>query len=177
VTEPTEDLEKDYLFYIENLVRNGKFDLEKLGIPNEQLSKSFHAHGPITRHEIRQLVSETRQIYQDYLESLEATVQAARVQAARVARESAQTGQKESKPPRLAEYCISFLAPENTAQALLGDLQEMFQENVRRLGEKEARRKYWMQVVASARPLVWTWIKRIGLFTAFVDYVRSKFGL
>jgi hypothetical protein len=96
---------------------------------------------------------------------------------ARMKAENITTSLRQEKPPRLAEFCISLLAPRNTAQALLGDLQEMFQANVRRLGEQEARRKYWLQVAASARPLLWTWIKRIGLFTAFIDYVRSKFGL
>ena len=42
--------------------------------------------------------------------------------------------------------------------------------------KKQARRMYWMQVVASAGPLLWTWIKHIGFFTAFVEYVRSKLG-
>jgi hypothetical protein len=88
----------------------------------------------------------------------------------------AQTRTAPPSPPVFAELVISTLAPKNTAQALLGDLQEMFQANVRRLGEKEARRIYRMQVLASAGPLAWTWIKRIGVFTAFIDYVRSKFG-
>ncbi len=80
-------------------------------------------------------------------------------------------------PPPFAELLISALAPKNTAQAQLGDLQEIFQKNAARFGEKQAGRMYWMQVAASAWPLIWTWIKRIGLFTALADYVRSKFGL
>jgi hypothetical protein len=80
-------------------------------------------------------------------------------------------------PPLLAALFISFLAPENTAQAQLGDLQEMFQKNVERLGAKQARRIYLMQVAASAWPLIWRWLTRIGFFAAFIGYVRSKFGL
>ena len=80
-------------------------------------------------------------------------------------------------PPRLAEHFVSFLAPKNTAQALLGDMQEMFQKNVRRLGEIEAQRLYWMQARASASKWVLDWLMRIGLVTAVVDYFRSKFGL
>lgn len=80
-------------------------------------------------------------------------------------------------PPPWAELLISILAPKNTAQAQLGDLQEMFAKNVERLGVKLARRKYLMQVAASAMPLVWQWMKRIGFFTILVDYFRSKLGL
>jgi hypothetical protein len=80
-------------------------------------------------------------------------------------------------PPALAELAISLLAPKNSAQALLGDLQEMFQKNAHRFGEKQARRKYWMQVASSLAPLVWHWLKRIGFFTFLIDYCRSKLGL
>jgi hypothetical protein len=85
--------------------------------------------------------------------------------------------EQRKSPPFLAELCISFFVPKGSAQALLGDLQEMFQRNVERLGEKQARRKYWMQVIASFGPLFWQWLKRIGIFTVIFDYFRSKFGL
>jgi hypothetical protein len=81
------------------------------------------------------------------------------------------------EPPRLAEHLVSFLAPKNTAQALLGDMQEIFQKNLRRLGEKEAQRLYWTEVRASAGKWVFDWLLRIGFFTAVIDYFRSKFGL
>ena len=80
-------------------------------------------------------------------------------------------------PPVLAELFISFLAPKNSAQGLLGDLQEMFQKNAERYGAKQARRRYWIEVVRSFVPLLWQWLKRIGLFTFLIDYLRSKFGL
>jgi hypothetical protein len=82
-----------------------------------------------------------------------------------------------SLPPRLAEHFISFLAPKNTAQALLGDMQEMFQKNVRRLGEKEAQRLYWLEVRASAGKWILDWLMRVGFLTAIVDCFRSKFGV
>jgi hypothetical protein len=94
--------------------------------------------------------------------------------------EAAKINAKEEEtmaPPPLAELIISCLAPENTAQAQLGDLHEMFESNVARLGERQARRKYWMQVASSLLPLLWQWIKRIGLITMLVDYLRSKIGL
>lgn len=80
-------------------------------------------------------------------------------------------------PPRFAAHCISFLAPKDTAQAVLGDMQEMFQKNVKRFGETDARRMYWMQVRASAGKWILDWLVRIGFFTAIANYFRSKFGL
>lgn len=80
-------------------------------------------------------------------------------------------------PPFAAEVFVSFLAPKNAAQAMLGDFEQMYRKNVELLGEPAARRKYWLQVAAEAWPLVWRWVKRIGLFTALVHFFRSKFGL
>lgn len=79
-------------------------------------------------------------------------------------------------PPFLAEYLISFLAPEKSAQAQLGDLQELFEKNVARIGERQARRKYWVEVARSFGPLLLQWGKRIGFFTVLIDYFRAKFG-
>jgi hypothetical protein len=80
-------------------------------------------------------------------------------------------------PPLLAELFISFLVPKNSAQAQLGDLQEMFQKNAARYGERRARREYWMEVARSLGPLLLQWLKRVGFFTILIDYFRSKFGL
>jgi hypothetical protein len=79
-------------------------------------------------------------------------------------------------PPVFAELLISYLAPENSAQALLGDLQEMFENNISRLGERQARRKYWMQVAVSFRPLVWQFVKRTAFVSFLIHYFRSKMG-
>lgn len=80
-------------------------------------------------------------------------------------------------PPRLAAFLLAFIAPKNSAQAFLGDLQEMFQKNVDRFGETQARRVYWSQVASSFGPLLLQWLKRIGFFTVLIDYFRSIFGL
>ncbi|MDA9401741.1 permease prefix domain 2-containing transporter [Bradyrhizobium sp. CCBAU 45389] len=84
---------------------------------------------------------------------------------------------KRSTPPAAAAFLLAFIAPKNSAQALLGDLEEIFQRNAIRLGEPQARRMYWFEVARSFGPLLWQWIKRMGFVTLVVDYVRSKFGL
>lgn len=98
---------------------------------------------------------------------------------AKVKRETTRTAELKtpSSPPFLAELLISNLAPKSTAQAQLGDLQEMFEMNVARIGEQQARRKYWMQAASSLLPLLLQWAKRISLFTVLIDYFRSKLGL
>jgi hypothetical protein len=80
--------------------------------------------------------------------------------------------QQTASPPMFAEFLIACLAPKNTAQALLGDLDELFQENATRFGERRARRKYWMQVASSVGP----WLKRFAI-TVVVGYIRSKIGI
>lgn len=96
---------------------------------------------------------------------------------ARLDRLQAGAARKEqATPPVLAELFISFLAPKYSAQALLGDLQEVFEKNAERHGAKQARRKYWIEVARSLGPLIWQWLKRVGFFTVLIDYFRSKFG-
>jgi hypothetical protein len=80
-------------------------------------------------------------------------------------------------PPVLAELLMSFLAPKNSAQVQLGDLEEMFRKNAECYGEKAARRKYWMEVARSFGPLLLQWLERVSFVTVLIDYFRSKLGL
>lgn len=118
----------------------------------------------VARYELKHL----RETHQEALYKLNAAALEA-VRATVAAKESA-------SPPFLAEFVVSFLAPEKSAQAFLGDLQEIFHKNVDRFGEQQARRKYWLQVASSVGPLLWLWLKRIGFFTVLIDYFRSKLG-
>ena len=80
-------------------------------------------------------------------------------------------------PPAMAAFLLAFIAPKNTVQPFLGDLEEVFHKNAARFGERQARRQYWMQVFASLGPLAWQWVKRMGFITVLVDYFRVKSGL
>ncbi|MFK4507011.1 permease prefix domain 2-containing transporter [Bradyrhizobium daqingense] len=106
---------------------------------------------------------------------LGATIQAAEEKLEKASEQIA--AERSSSPPRLARFAVALLAPESSAQAQLGDYEEMFAKNVARIGVRKARQIYWLQVSASLRPLAWAWIKRMGFVTLVVDYVRSKFGL
>jgi hypothetical protein len=92
------------------------------------------------------------------------------------ASEEANAPRKEpTTPPMLAELLISFLAPKNSAQSLLGDLHEMLQKNADRFGSRQARRKYWIEVARSFGPLLWQWVKRIAAVavSAYCAYFAS----
>ncbi|MDI4236171.1 permease prefix domain 2-containing transporter [Bradyrhizobium sp. Arg237L] len=108
---------------------------------------------------------------------LMATIKAAQEHLEKASELTARPPRKRSSPPTSAAFLLAFIAPKNSAQALLGDLEEMFQENVARFGERQARKMYWFEVARSVGPLVWQWVKRMGFVTLLVDYVRSKFGL
>jgi hypothetical protein len=166
VTEPTDKSEKEFVIYIDDVLNETALDKYKL-------SKTFRDGGKIIKHDYSLIVSTLQKdvkvkwkLSTEQVEEPEVVIAPIRVTPAKA------TG----SPPQFAEHCIAFLAPKNTAQAILGDMEEMFQNNVRRLGEKEARRIYWMQVRASGGQFLWQWFKRIGFFTVLVDYVRGKIG-
>lgn len=108
---------------------------------------------------------------------LRVTIKAAQEQLDKAAQQSASPARKRSSPPAPAAFLLALMAPKNSAQALLGDLEEIFQKNAEKFGDSRARRMYWFEVARSMGPLVWQWIKRMGFVTLVVDYVRSKFGL
>ncbi|MFK4382508.1 permease prefix domain 2-containing transporter [Bradyrhizobium sp. USDA 223] len=108
---------------------------------------------------------------------LRVMIEAAQEHLDKVSQESATQRPKRSSPPASAAILLAFVAPKHSAQALLGDLEEMFQKNVDKFGDRAARRMYWFEAARSVGPLVWQWIKRMGFITLVVDYVRSKFGL
>jgi hypothetical protein len=108
---------------------------------------------------------------------LTATIKAAEEHLENASAQAAPSLPKRSTPPATATFILAFMAPKNSAQAYLGDLEEVFHKNEARFGERQARRQYWMQVASSFGPLLWQWLKRIGFFTVLIHYFRSKFGL
>jgi hypothetical protein len=118
----------------------------------------------------------TERTFRDQHKALTARIAELKAKTDVLAAKAAET-ETHSSPPFLAELLIAHLAPKNSAQAQLGDLQEMFEKNVARIGERQARLKYWIEVARSFGPLLWQWLKRVGLFTVLIDYFRSKLGL
>jgi hypothetical protein len=83
-------------------------------------------------------------------------------------------------PPWLAENLFSAFAPKKSADAQLGDLQEIFQENVKRFGLERARRMYWIRISREVGPLLFQKLKRLvkrfGIIALLIDYGRTKLG-
>jgi hypothetical protein len=155
-----EDAEEQYLRALESLLADGAEKASaKLALGNLFIQREIEENMRLARMEYAETIA--------VIERLNAATEKY------VAREGAC---KAASPPRVAALMLSFIAPTNSAQAFLGDLEEMFQKNVERFGEQQARRTYWSQVAGSFGPLLWEWLKRVGFVTMVVDYIRSKFG-
>jgi hypothetical protein len=77
-----------------------------------------------------------------------------------------------AKPPAMAQTLFALLAPRGMVNNQLGDMEQMYRQNVAELGESTARRLYWFEVLHSVRPA----LARI-FFDVIVDYFRRKLGL
>jgi hypothetical protein len=80
------------------------------------------------------------------------------------------------RPPASAQFIFSLLSPENTVDAGLGDLQEIFERHITKFGPDRARAFYWSQVLRAIGPNIWRLIRKWGLVGILIDYGRSKLG-
>lgn len=149
---------RTYLWGAIQVTHHYHYATSKIALGNLYLQKELENSIELTRDEHAKLIDELQKLHER-------------------AGTLAPLSPSRCSPPAVAAFLLAFIAPKNTVQPFLGDLEEMFHENVARLGEGQAKRKYWMQVAASVGPLLWQWLKRIGFFTVLVDYFRSKFGL
>jgi hypothetical protein len=108
-------------------------------------------------------------------ENVAATV----VEASEILSHTAATEVTNSRPlpPAIAQTLIALFAQERFADAQLGDMQEIFETNVKRHGLQRAKRLYWLEVLRSVGPIFFHWLKRIGFIAVLVDYGRKKMGL
>jgi putative ABC transport system permease protein len=56
------------------------------------------------------------------------------------------------KPPRLADQLLKLFCAPHRLEEIQGDLHEEFLYQVRRVGEKRARRRYWWDVLTFLKP-------------------------
>ncbi|GAB3954406.1 ABC transporter permease [Spirosoma harenae] len=54
--------------------------------------------------------------------------------------------------PRLADRLLNWFCAPHLREEVLGDLQERYGLRVRQIGERKARRRYWLDVLAYMRP-------------------------
>lgn len=75
-------------------------------------------------------------------------------------------------PPASAEWLLTLLLKRHRVDALLGDLEELFHRDCGARGDRRARWLYWARVLRSVAPLLWSAIKKAGIFAAVADVAR-----
>ncbi|MBT9099995.1 hypothetical protein KFZ76_20040 [Methylovulum psychrotolerans] len=71
-------------------------------------------------------------------------------------------------PPKTAEYLLYLVVPRKNRDALLGDLQEDFNEVLEKFGLRHAKFHYWVQAFRSIPPLL-----TASLIGSVVKYFKS----
>jgi hypothetical protein len=71
-------------------------------------------------------------------------------------------------PPRFAEFLVYLIVPKSSREAILGDLEEDFNEVREKFGLRHAKFYYWWQVGRSAWPFISDFVKKF-----VTDYFRS----
>jgi hypothetical protein len=76
------------------------------------------------------------------------------------------------EPPRAAELLVSSCTKNRYREALLNDLDEVFQRDLASMTVARARLRYWGGALHSIGPQLWALAKRIGIFGLIADYAR-----
>jgi hypothetical protein len=79
-------------------------------------------------------------------------------------------------PPSRAEFLLLALAPSSYAEALVGDLNELFAADQARFGAKRAARLYWARAARSLAPLLLRWIGKALKWAAVISTVKRTLG-
>ena len=75
---------------------------------------------------------------------------------------------KHAHPPRLAVWILRLLCPPRQRDEVLGDAEENYAVQVEHFGRREARQRFWAQVLATP---VWLWWEEIG---TMIDREREQ---
>jgi hypothetical protein len=78
-------------------------------------------------------------------------------------------------PPKIAEFCLGALLSGAKADAIIGDLNERFQQDLKRYGVRRARRLYSARTIKSLWPLFRRAVARAIKVGAFAEFVRRFF--
>ena len=80
--------------------------------------------------------------------------------------------QDDDVPPKLAEFLLTGLATSRAAEAMIGDLNERFADECKKLGRDRAARLYWARTLRSLWPLLKRAIGKALKWGAVIDTVR-----
>lgn len=84
---------------------------------------------------------------------------------------------RKDRPSSIASALFLMLSPKKTADAQLGDLEEMFTSDCKAFGARYARAKFWARILLSVGPLIYRRLERIGFIAFLIDLGRRKLGL
>jgi hypothetical protein len=80
-------------------------------------------------------------------------------------------------PPAIGEALVVLFCSRNRVDAVMGDLEERFNEEVAAKGERRARLLYWARVLRSIGPLLLVKIRHAGILAAIFEIGRRWSGL
>jgi hypothetical protein len=80
-------------------------------------------------------------------------------------------------PPAIGEALIALFCTRNRVDAVMGDLEERFHEQVRSKGERRAILLYWAGVLRSIGPLLWVKVRKAGFIALLFEIGRRWGGL
>jgi hypothetical protein len=83
-------------------------------------------------------------------------------------------GERTPQPPALAEWLLTLLSNAEQREAILGDFEERFHDDLAKgRGLNRARWLYRARAFHSMLPMMWQAIKRVGLVSLMVNALRS----
>jgi hypothetical protein len=72
-------------------------------------------------------------------------------------------------PPALGEALLLLFCSKNRARHVMGDLEEIFHEDIKTKGKRRAKLLYWAAVLRSIGPLLWVKLRRAGLIALLLE--------
>src|SRR5262245_15748288 len=79
---------------------------------------------------------------------------------------------EQDDPPKRAEFLLAIFLDKAHSDAVLGDLNERFNRDVKELGPDRAARLYWGRALRSLLPLFGRAIRRAMKWGMIVDAIR-----
>jgi hypothetical protein len=81
----------------------------------------------------------------------------------------------DGQPPMVAEFLLTMIASTRSAEAMIGDLNEIFTREREEVGRDRAVHLYWGRALRSLGPLVWRAIGKALKWGAVIAAARRLF--
>jgi hypothetical protein len=152
------------------------FDLRwKPELKREQIGPLFHRTACLAGARVRE--DGFTEYNSKYIARISRELAAHLAEFATVESEAVGQGRSEPavEPPPGAEFCLSLFLSGDKSEALIGDLNERFEQDCKRYGAKRARNIYWAHSLQSLWPLLRRATVRAIRWGIMIDSVRRWF--